>query len=131
MIRLLDTNICVPLLNRTEPVLRQRLLDQRPSDVKLCSIVRAELAFGARNSQHVAENLSRLQRFCSGFESLSFDDAAAEQYGAVRSLLKREGRLIGSNDLLIAAIALAAGVTLVTRNAEEFSRVPGLEVEVW
>jgi tRNA(fMet)-specific endonuclease VapC len=57
---------------------------------------------------------------------MPFDDAAAEQYGNVRSLLKREGRLIGANDLLIASIALATGSTLVTRNVDEFSRVPGL-----
>lgn len=131
MIRLLDTNICVPLINRTEPALRTRLLEHRPDQIVLCSIVKAELAFGARNSRRVAENLDRLQRFCSAFESLGFDDAAAENYGNVRALLQREGRLIGSNDLLIASIALATGTQLVTRNVDEFSRVPGLQLEAW
>lgn len=131
MIRLLDTNICAPLINRTEPALRDRLLAHRPNELILCSIVKAELAFGARNSRRVAENLDRLQRFCSAFQSLAFDDSAAEHYGNVRALLQREGRLIGSNDLLIAAIALAAGARLVTRNIDEFSRVPGLCVETW
>lgn len=131
MIHLLDTNICVPLINRTEPALRERLLAQRPNDIVLCSIVKAELAFGARNSRHVAENLDRLQRFCSGFDSLAFDDAAAEHYGSVRAQLAREGRLIGNNDLLIASIALATESKLVTRNISEFSRVPGLDVELW
>jgi tRNA(fMet)-specific endonuclease VapC len=131
VIRLLDTNICVPLINRTEPALRTRLLEHTPDQIVLCSIVKAELAFGARNSRRVAENLDRLERFCSGFESLGFDDAAAECYGNVRALLQREGRLIGSNDLLIASIALATGTQLVTRNVDEFSRVPGLQVEAW
>ncbi len=131
MIHLLDTNICVPLINRTEPALRERLLAQRPNDIVLCSVVKAELAFGARNSRHAAENLDRLQRFCSGFGSLSFDDAAAEHYGSVRAQLTREGRLIGNNDLLIASIALATHSKLVTRNISEFSRVPGLDVELW
>lgn len=131
MIRLLDTNICVPLINRTEPALRTRLLEHRPDQIVLCSIVKAELAFGARNSRRVAENLDRLERFCSGFESLGFDDAAAKCYGNVRALLQREGRLIGSNDLLIASIALATATQVVTRNVDEFSRVPGLQVEAW
>jgi tRNA(fMet)-specific endonuclease VapC len=128
---LLDTNICVPLLNRTDSVLRERLLSHRPGEVVLCSIVKAELAFGAQNSQRVAENLERLQRFCSAFQSLPFDDAAADRYGGLRALLRREGRPIGGTDLLIAAIALAAKVTLVTRNAEEFARVPQLALETW
>jgi tRNA(fMet)-specific endonuclease VapC len=131
VIRLLDTNICVPLINRTEPALRERLLAHRPDEIVLCSIVKAELAFGARNSIRVAENLDRLQRFCSAFQSFGFDDAAADHYGSVRALLSREGRLIGSNDLLIAAIALSRQAQLVTRNVGEFSRVPGLRVEAW
>lgn len=92
---------------------------------------RPELAFGAQNSRRVAENLDRLQRFCSAFQSFDFDGAAADHYGSVRALLSREGRSIGSNDLLIAAIALSKRAQLVTRNVGEFSRVPGLDVEAW
>jgi tRNA(fMet)-specific endonuclease VapC len=128
---LLDTNVCIPLINRCDPALRQRLLEQSPDEVGLCSIVKAELLFGARGSKRVAENLDRVQRFCSAFQSLPFDDEAAAHYGSIRALLAREGRLIGANDLLIAATALANGVKLVTRNREEFSRVPSLEIEVW
>jgi tRNA(fMet)-specific endonuclease VapC len=128
---LLDTNICIPLINRTDAALRERLLAERPDEVVLCSVVKAELAFGALSSRNVAENLDRLRRFCTGFTSLPFDDAAAEHYGNLRSLLKREGRPIGANDLLIASVALAASSTLVTRNIGEFSRVPGLRVDVW
>ena len=128
---LLDTNVCIPLINRTEPSLAERLLDTTPSSVILCSVVKAELYFGARNSQRVAENLDRVDRFCSVFDSLPFDDAAARQYGAVRAQLKREGRPIGANDFMIASIAVSADVTLVSRNLEEFERVPGLDVISW
>jgi tRNA(fMet)-specific endonuclease VapC len=131
VIYLLDTNVCIPLINRSEAALRQRLLEHTPDDVGLCSVVKAELLFGARGSKRVAENLDRVQRFCSAFTSLPFDDEAAAHYGSLRAHLTREGRLIGANDLLIAATALAHGVTLVTRNQEEFSRVPSLELEVW
>ena len=128
---LLDTNVCIPLINRTDQGLAQRLLDERPSSVVLCSVVKAELYFGARNSKRVAENLDRVERFCDVFESLPFDDAATAHYGGVRAQLKREGRPIGANDLMIASIALSAAVTLVSRNLEEFERVPGLNVISW
>jgi tRNA(fMet)-specific endonuclease VapC len=131
VIYLLDTNVCIPLINRSDPALGQRLLEHAPDEVGLCSVVKAELLFGARGSKRVAENLDRVERFCSAFESLPFDDEAAVQYGSLRALLAREGRLIGANDLLIAATALARGVKLVTRNRNEFSRVPSLEIEVW
>ena len=65
------------------------------------------------------------------FDSLPFDDAAAEAYGRLRAELARRGMPIGPNDLMIAAIALAYGFTLVTHNTSEFSRVPGLRLEDW
>ncbi len=134
MIRLLDTSICVPMINRTgdvsDPAV-QRLLDLSPGSVCLCSVVKAELEFGARNSSRVADNLQRVAAFCDAFQSLPFDDAAAGQYGVVRADLRREGAMIGANDLMIASIALSRGLILVTRNAMEFRRVPGLRVEVW
>lgn len=129
--RLLDTNICIPLINRAEPALAERLLAADPAELVLCSIVRAELEFGARNSSNVAENLDRVERFCSAFESIPFDDDAAAYYGEIRSHLRREGRPIGANDLMIAAIAVANDLTLVTRNVSEFARVPRLATETW
>lgn len=129
--KLLDTNICIPLINRAEPRLAKRLLTEDPAEVALCSVVRAELEFGARGSDRVADNLDRVERFCSAFESFPFDDAAATSYGEIRAHLRREGRLIGANDLLIAAIALARDLTLVTRNVAELSRVPRLATERW
>ena len=128
---LLDTSVCVPLINRSDTGLRNQLLAQTPGAVLLCSVVKGELYFGARHSARVAENLSRVDRFCGAFESLPFDDEAAAHYGTLRAQLSREGRLIGGNDLLIASIALAYDATLVTRNIGEFRRVPGLAVERW
>jgi tRNA(fMet)-specific endonuclease VapC len=128
---LLDTSVCIPLIDGTDERLRDRLLSESPGSVLLSSVVRAELQFGARKSQRAAENLDRVERFCRAFESLPFDDAAAGAYGAIRAQLEREGRPIGSNDLLIAATALAAGLILVTRDLPEFRRVPGLRVEAW
>ena len=128
---LLDTSVCVALINRTDEHAANRLLEHSRSSVRLCSVVKAELHFGAQNSARLAENMQRVETFCRAFESLSFDDESARHYGIVRAQLRREGRPIGGNDLMIASIAIANSHVLVTRNVSEFSRVSGLEVERW
>jgi len=75
--------------------------------------------------------LRKLERFFAPFRSVPFDDDAAERYGELRAQLRRSGAMIGGNDMMIAAIALAADATLITRNQDEFRRVVGLRVEVW
>ena len=128
---LLDTSVCVALINRADERAAARLLEHPRGSVRLCSVVKAELHFGAQNSSRLSENLQRVEIFCRAFESLPFDDESARQYGIVRAQLRREGRPIGGNDLMIASIALASSHVLVTRNVGEFSRVNGLEVERW
>lgn len=128
---LLDTNVCIAFLNGTDESVRERLLRTPPNDVRLCSVVKAELVYGARKSGKVEANLRRLSTFFSAMESLPFGDEAAEWYGVIRSQLEREGRAIGGNDLMIAAIALASDAVLVTRNTDEFRRVAALRVEHW
>jgi tRNA(fMet)-specific endonuclease VapC len=128
---LLDTDLCIDYLRGSDPMVRDWLLACSPADVCLCSVVKAELLFGAHNSQKVAANLRRLNEFFEPFQSLPFDDGAAEVYGSLRSHIRREGQEIGSNDLMIAATAVALGLTLVTRNRSEFDRVPGLRVTQW
>jgi tRNA(fMet)-specific endonuclease VapC len=128
---LLDTNICIAFLNGSEPAIRDRLLALPASEVYLCSVVKAELLYGARHGYRVEENLRTLEHFFEPFSSLPFDDEGAARYGVVRSQLRREGRPIGANDLLIASIAIANDAVLVTRNDAEFRRVEGLQVETW
>ena len=128
---LVDTNICIAFLKGEDAGVWDRLLALPPSDVCLCSVVKAELLYGARNSTHIEHNLRRLREFFEPFHSAPFDDEAAGAYGIVRAQLKRDGRPIGSNDLLIAAIALSNDMTLVTRNQDEFQRVPGLRLAMW
>ena len=128
---LLDTNVCIAFLNARDPRVRDQLLAIDPESVSLCSVVKAELLYGARNSQQVDANLGRLVGFFEAFSSFAFDDGAAEHYGMVRAQLQREGRLIGANDLMIAAIALANDVTLVSRNQDDFRRIPGLRLASW
>lgn len=131
MTYLLDANSCIQYLNGRSENVRKRLASERPEDIALCSVVKAELLYGAFKSARPTENLDRLRFFFRRFASLPFDDTAAEIYGDVRAHLERAGRLIGPNDLLIAAIALSQDVTLVTNNTREFSRVEGLRLEDW
>jgi tRNA(fMet)-specific endonuclease VapC len=131
MIYLLDTNSCIKFLNGRSDSVRRHLEARRPQDVALCSVVKAELLYGAIKSARKAENIDRLRSFFQKFSSFPFDDAAAEVYGAVRARLERTGTVIGSNDLLIAAIALARGATLVSHNTREFSRIEELLLEDW
>jgi tRNA(fMet)-specific endonuclease VapC len=129
---LLDTNICIAILkSKGDTALVNRLSEGSPKDFSLCSIVIAELHFGARKSQRVAENLAVVEKFVAAFPSADFGSAAAQQYGIIRAVLENQVTPIGENDLLIASIALAEGLTVVTRNAKDFKRVPELMVEVW
>lgn len=128
--RLLDTNICVDFLNG-DPAVVEQLRQLQPADVRLCSVVKAELLYGARISSRVAQNLALIETFFAPFVSLGFDDRCAAHYGRVRADLRRTGQTIGANDLMIAAIGLANDLTVVTRNVAEFARVPGLRYEAW
>jgi tRNA(fMet)-specific endonuclease VapC len=128
---LLDTNICVDLLRRRDKDLLARIRARDPRDLHLCSVVKAELLFGARKSERVEDNLTLLAAFFSQFASLPFDDRAAEFYGIARAALEAAGTPIGANDLLIASIGQAHDLTVVTRNRSEFARVPGLRWEEW
>lgn len=128
---LLDTNICIAFINGQNDNLRRRFTEQRPSDIALCAIVKAELLFGAHNSARTERNLERVETFCRPFVSLPFDDQAAGAYGIIRADLQRRGLPIGPNDLMIAAIAAANNLTLVTHNTREFGRVENLRCDDW
>jgi tRNA(fMet)-specific endonuclease VapC len=129
---LLDTNTCIRLLNddQNAPV-PYRLSTFHPEDIRLCSIVKAELYYGAYRSSKRERNLASLARFSSQFYSLPFDDQAALAAGQIRFKLAASGTPIGPNDVLIAAIALTNNLILVTHNIQEFDRVEGLTVEDW
>ncbi len=131
MIYLLDTNACVDYLRQRNAPVVQRIAARVPAELRLCSVVIAELYYGAHRSAQAQSNLVKVQAFVQQFLSLPFDDPAAEIYGKIRAHLARQGMLIGPYDLQIAAIALVHAATLVTHNTLEFRRVPGLLVEDW
>lgn len=128
---LLDTNVCVRYLNGDSLAIRRKLQTIDLADIAICSIVKLELFYGAMRSNNHNETWAITRRFIEVFVSLPFDDIAALIAGRIRAQLANLGTPIGSNDLLIAAIAIAHNLTLVTHNTNEFNRVEGLQIEDW
>ena len=128
---LLDTNVCVRYLNGDSLAIRRKLQTIDLADIAICSIVKLELFYGAMRSNNPNETWARTRRFIEVFVSLPFDDIAALIAGRIRAQLANLGTPIGSNDLLIVAIAIAHNLTLVTHNTNEFNRVEGLQIEDW
>ena len=128
---LLDTNICIYALKGLHPPIRERMESLEPSDLRIPSIVVAELLTGAQKSRHRERTIEIVHRFLAPFHVVAFDGSAAGHYGRIRAGLEASGTSIGPDDLIVAATALAVQGTLVTHNAREFSRVPGLHCEDW
>ena len=133
MLVLLDTNICIHLINRRsgfERILR-RLSGRSFGEICISAITVSELRYGVAKSARSSENAATLDEFLSRFELLDYLVDAAATYGRTRTGLERAGTPIGNNDLLIAAHALAIGARVATSNASEFERVTGLKVLDW
>lgn len=128
---LLDTNTCIRFINGQSPSIAAHFHRIEEGDAVICSVVKAELFYGAMRSQHTAKTLAKQQQFIGNFQSLPFDDVAAELFGRIRADLAAKGTPIGPYDLMIAAIALAHDLVVVTHNVREFSRVVGLLLEDW
>lgn len=131
MIYLLDTNVCIVYLNRPVSGVRRRLTTLSLQDVAVCSVVKAELFYGAIRSNNRARTLALQEAFLNNFVSLPFDDTSARIFGIIRAELAASGTPIGPYDLQIAAIAIANNLILVTHNTREFGRVNGLQLEDW
>jgi tRNA(fMet)-specific endonuclease VapC len=128
---MLDSNACSRYLNGKSPSLKKRLEATDEHQIVVCSIVKAELHYGALRSNDPPKTLQKVEAFLARFVSFPFDDAAVRAYGEIRAVLAAAGQSIGPNDTLIAAIAVTNDVTLVTHNTSEFKRVPGLKLEDW
>lgn len=128
---LLDTDICVFVIRRKSAAVLARLEKYAVDEVGISAVTLAELRYGADKSQRPAQNHAALDAFLVPLTTVDFDSAAAECYGKVRTDLERRGVPIGPLDTMIAAHALCLGIPLVTNNTDEFSRVPGLQLEDW
>lgn len=130
---MLDTNTFIYVLNARPQ--HQAVLDQfnqhDPRHLCLSSITLAELRFGVEQSQRRNSTQGKLNRVIAALSVAPFEERAARAYGSLRALLQADGTPIGPLDTLIAGHALSLGMTLVTNNTREFSRVPGLSIENW
>jgi tRNA(fMet)-specific endonuclease VapC len=97
----------------------------------MCSVVRAELVYGAINGGGGRKNLELLNQSLARYPSLPFDDSCCEMYGHLRVDLERQGKRSGHYDMLIAAIALTNDLILVTHNTRNFIDISGLKIEDW
>ena len=128
---MLDTDICIYIIKQKPVSVLNHLKLFQPEYLAMSAITFAELMNGAKKSQYIQENVSKLNALAELLNILPFDRLAADFYGDVRSSLEKRGEIIGSNDLLIAAHALSLDLILVTNNEKEFKRVKGLKIENW
>lgn len=126
---LLDTNAVIALLNNAPSRAAERLRREESSDVAISAVVAHELFYGAFKSTRADRNVALVDAL--QFAVLDFDKEDARQAGQVRALLAIKGTPIGPYDVLIAGQAMARKMILVTHNAAEFGRVPGLRIEDW
>lgn len=128
---MLDTNICIYIAKKKPIEVLARFEQLTVGQVGMSSITYGELLYGAQKSQDPYKSLMNLENLSRLIPPLPIPLKASECYGQIRHDLEKQGRLIGANDLWIAAHALALKIVLVTNNTKEFSRIPHLKLENW
>ena len=127
---LLDTNICIYLINNRPPGVLERFRRHRAGEIGVSSVVASELAYGVIKSGST-RNREALAMFLAPLQVMPFDESCVWSYGELRSALEQRGQSIGALDTMIAAHALALDAVLVTNNLREFAKVPGLRTDNW
>jgi tRNA(fMet)-specific endonuclease VapC len=127
---LLDTNIISDLAHNPAGAVARKLSEIDPDTIVSSVVVAAEVWFGVENNPSYRSR-ARTESFMETVRVLGVGPEVARVYGRVRAEMKKAGRLLGPNDMLIAAHALSLGATLVTGDYDAFSQVPGLKVENW
>ncbi len=128
---LLDTNICIYIINKKPPKVIRKARRFKPGELGISVITLSELLKGVSKSKHRKKNQEALDLFISVFSIVPFEKPDAARYGKIAADLEQKGLIIGANDLFIAAHALSRGLILVTNNEREFKRIKGLKVENW
>jgi len=127
---LLDTNAVSIWATRSSANLLEKVTRIHPAEMGICSLVKMELLYGLELRPNLKWS-DTVRGLIAHFRVLAFDETSAQYAAQVRAKLKLLGTPIGHYDVLIAATALAHGLTVVTHNTREFSRVAGLQVEDW
>jgi tRNA(fMet)-specific endonuclease VapC len=128
---MLDTNICIYLIKQKPEKVLRHFKAHSVGDIGISSVTLAELRFGVEKSQQAENNRQALDEFILPLEIADFDEKAAESYGKVRASLEKEGKPVGSMDMMIGAHALSRSATLVTNNTREFKQIKHLKIVDW
>jgi tRNA(fMet)-specific endonuclease VapC len=128
---LLDTNICIYIINKRPKSIINKIKNHKPNEIKISVISIAELEYGASKSLYREKNRSALTDFLLSFEIIPFTIKDAEIYGIIRSELERNGEVIGPYDMQLASQALSRDYIFVTNNTQEFKRIRKLKLENW
>ncbi len=128
---LIDTNICIYIMNNRPTDVIQKFKHLNPGEIGISTITVSELQYGVAKSTHRKENQFRLNKFLAPLEILAYNEIAARTYGEIRFELEKCGKSIGPLDLLISAQALSQNLIIVTNNVKEFKRIKNLKVENW
>lgn len=128
---MLDTDVCSYIMKRSNQAVLKRLQKVPVNEVGISVITKSELLYGVELSPRRHQDEAALSAFLNFVEVLDFPDRASAHYAAIRADLKKQGTMIGANDLFIAAHARCLDLTLVTNNTREFKRVRNLAIENW
>ena len=128
---LIDTNICIYIMNHRPAHVVEKFKQFHPGDIAVSTITVFELQYGVAKSVQRQDNQQRLNDFLAPFEILDYDEMAARTCGDLRFILEKRGQPIGPFDLMIAAHALSQQLVLVTNNEKEFAHVENLRIENW
>jgi len=128
---LLDTNICIYIRRRRPPEILRRFRRLEVGEAAISVVTFGELIYGAEKSEQRDAAMRQLEELASLLPVLPLPVDAGRSYGALRAELETDGRVIGNNDLWIAAHAKVAKLILVTNNEREFRRVSGLKIQNW
>ena len=128
---LLDTNICIFLIKKKNPLLIEKLKKYYNKGIFISSLTLAELEYGVENSDHKEKNRLSLIEFLTIFEILNFEQKDTQSYGMIKSDLRKSGKMIGAIDALLAAQSISRNLIFITNNTKEFERINNLRIEDW
>ncbi len=128
---LLDTNICIFLIKKKNPLLIEKFKKNYNKGIFISSLTLAELEYGVENSEHIEKNRLSLIEFLTIFEILNFEQKDAKEFGIIKRDLRNSGKMIGAIDALLAAQSISRKLIFITNNTKEFERINNLKIEDW
>jgi tRNA(fMet)-specific endonuclease VapC len=128
---LLDTDICIYILNQGDPKLRKKFQEKAAARLAVSALTEAELYYGALHSRKAKQNWERVGIFLEPLEIIPFTSREAMGFAEIKEILFRKGKPIGAIDMMIAATALAHDLTLISNNVKHFTNIPKLKFENW